>query len=270
MSEHEHKQGNEPVAPSDSAAEELPDETSSPQPSDDFAPDDSAAEELLEQEASASLWKENRQVLILALCVIAFLAVTHFTPLQAWLKSGQQWKHYIDEFGIAAHLVFGAMCMLAVMFGMPRLPLCSVAGAVFGFKEGLVISWLSSTLGSYGSFLLSRWGGRRVAEQRLQRWPWLRTLLAAPSLLRVILVRQLMVPGVVLNLLFGMTAVRHRTFFFGTLLGYLPLNIALTLVGSGLGKETLAESLKQILAALAVINVIAWIVVKLMKKREAY
>ena len=245
MSEHEKKPDEEPVIPSDSAAEEL-----------------------LEQEASASLWKENRQVLILALCVIAFLAVAHFTPLQSWLKSGQQWKRYIDEFGVAAHLVFGAVSATAVMFGMPRLPLCSVAGAVFGFKEGLVISWLSSTFGSYGAFLLSRWGGRRVAEQRIQRWPWLRALLAAPSLLRVILVRQLMVPGVVLNLLFGMTAVRHRTFLFGTLLGYLPLNIALTLVGSGLGKEDFAESLKQILAALAVINVVAWGVVKLVKKRS--
>ena len=244
MSEHEQKQDEEPVTPSDSAAEEL-----------------------LEQEASASLWKENRQVLILALCVIAFLAIAHFTPLQSWLKSGQQWKRYIDEFGVAAHLVFGAVSATAVMFGMPRLPLCSVAGAVFGFKEGLVISWLSSTLGSYGAFLLSRWGGRSVAEQRIERWPWLRTLLAAPSLLRVILVRQLMVPGVVLNLLFGMTAVRHRTFLFGTLLGYLPLNIALTLVGSGLGKENFADSLTQILAALAVINVVAWGVVKLVKKR---
>lgn len=245
MSERDQKQDTEPAAPSDSAVEEL-----------------------LEQQASASLWKENRQILILALCVIGFLAIAHFTPLRAWLESGQRWKQYIDEFGIAAHLVFGFMCLIAVMLGMPRLPLCSVAGAVFGFKEGLVISWLGSTLGSYGSFLLSRWGGRRIAEQRLQRWPWLRALLDAPSLLRVILVRQLMVPGVVLNLLFGMTAVRHRTFLFGTLLGYLPLNIALTLVGSGLGKANMADSLKQILAALAVINVIGWIVVKLVKKHK--
>lgn len=232
-------------------------------------PGGSDAEALLEQEASASLWKENRQVLVLATCVITFLAVAHFTPLESWLKSGQQWKRYIDEFGYAAHLVFAAISSVVIMLGMPRLPLCSAAGAVFGFKEGLIISWLSSTIGSYGSFLLSRWGGRRVAEQRLDRWPWLRNLLVAPSLMRVILVRQLMVPGVVLNLLFGVTSVRHRTFLAGTLLGYLPLNIAFTLVGSGLGKESFADSLKQILAALAVINVVAWIMIKVVKKRRA-
>lgn len=114
---------------------------------------DGDAETLLEREASASLWKENRQVLALAAVVVAFLAIAHLTPLKSWLESGQQWKHYIDEFGLAAHLVFGGASALAVMFGMPRLPLCSVAGAVFGFKEGLVISWLSSTL--WGVWLLS-------------------------------------------------------------------------------------------------------------------
>lgn len=234
------------------------------------APAEGDAEEMLEQEASASLWKENRRVLAFAACVLVFLTVAHFTPLEAWLKSGQQWKSYIDEFGYLAHLVFGLVCTLAVMLGMPRLPLCSAAGAVFGFKEGLAISWISSTLGSYGSFLLARWGGRRVAEQRLQRWPWLLALLTAPSLGRVILVRQLLVPGVVLNVLFGMTSVLHRTFLGGTLLGYLPLNIAFTLVGSGLGKESFADSLKQILAALAVVNVVAWIVLRLVKKRRQH
>lgn len=76
-----------------------------------------------------------------------------------------------------------------------------------------------------------------MTEHRVERWPWLRPLLAAPSLMRVILIRQLMVPGVVLNVLFGMTTVRHRIFLIGTLVGYVPLNIAFTLVGSGLGRE---------------------------------
>jgi uncharacterized membrane protein YdjX (TVP38/TMEM64 family) len=75
-----------------------------------------------------------------------------------------------------------------------------------------------------------------------------------------------MVPGFVLNLLLGMTSVKHRVFLAGTLLGYLPLNIALTLVGSGLGKESLAQSLKQVLAALAVINLLAWVVMRMVKK----
>ena len=72
-----------------------------------------------------------------------------------------------------------------------------------------------------------------------------------------------MVPGLVLNVLLGMTQVRHRVFWFGTLIGYLPLNVAFTLVGSGLGKGDLAQTLAQLLGALAVIHGIAWILWRL-------
>ena len=68
-----------------------------------------------------------------------------------------------------------------------------------------------------------------------------------------------MLPGVVLNAVLGVAETRHRTFLGGTLLGYIPLNVAATLVGSGLGKSSLAQSAVQLMAALAVINVVVWL-----------
>lgn len=219
----------------------------------------------LEEEASQSIWKERRQVLWLACGVAAFMAVAHFTPLKGWITNVQQWKQYLDEFGWPAHAGFMAAAAVAVMFGVPRLPLCGMAGMLFGFGEGLAISLLGTVMGSYGAFLMARHGARRLTDERSQRWPWLKKLLEAPSLLRVLWVRQLMVPGVVLNVLFGMTAISHRTFITGTLLGYLPLNIAFTLVGSGLGKESLAQSLTQVITALVVVNVLGWVVWKIVE-----
>lgn len=246
----------------------MPDEEKMPEAAKVDLPQGEAVE-LLEQEASASLWQENRRLVVLALCCTGFLLLAHFTPLSAWLADWQRWKRHVDEFGPAAHGMFGLLCALAVMAGVPRLPLCAVAGTIFGFMEGLMVSWLGTALGSYGAFLLARWGARRVAAERLQRWPWLRKLLAAPTLGRVIWVRQLMVPGVVLNFLFGISAARHRVFIAGTLIGYLPLNIALTLVGSGLGKAKLIHSLPQILAALAVAYGVAWLVLRLVRQHLA-
>ena len=79
-------------------------------------------------------------------------------------------------------------------------------------------------------------------------------------------VRQLMLPGLVLNVLLGVTGVRHRAFLFGTLLGYLPLNIAFSLVGSGLGKDNLELTFKQLMAALALINIVGWLVWRRVKR----
>ncbi len=222
----------------------------------------------VEQETSRALGKETRQVLFAVLLVAAFMALAHFTPLKAWITNVQIWKEMVREFGWGAHAIFMAACAGAVMLGVPRLPLCAAAGLVFGFGQGLVLSLVASTLGSYGAFVLSRHGFRRAAESRAEKWPWLKKLLKKPSVIRVFWVRQLMVPGLVLNVLLGMTPVKHRRFLLGTLLGYLPLNVAFSLVGSGLGKGSLATTLTQLLGAMAVINIAAWLVYRVMKKQK--
>ncbi|MBB5033860.1 TVP38/TMEM64 family protein [Prosthecobacter vanneervenii] len=229
---------------------------------------DAAVATEVEQETSRALGKETRQVLMAVLLVAAFMAVAHFTPLKAWISNVQTWKKMVHDFGWGAHAIFMAACAGSVMLGVPRLPLCAAAGLVFGFGEGLVISLVASTLGSYGAFVLSRHGFRRAAESRAEKWPWLKKLLKKPSVLRVFWVRQLMVPGLVLNVLLGMTPVKHTRFLLGTALGYLPLNVAFSLVGSGLGKGSLATTMTQLLAAMAVINIAAWLVYKVMKKQK--
>ena len=222
----------------------------------------------VEQETSRALGKETRQVLMAVLVVAAFMALAHFTPMKAGITNVQTWKGFVREFGWMAHAVFMLVTAGAVMMGVPRLAFCSAAGLIFGFGEGLVLSLVGSTLGSYGAFILSRHGFRRAAEARAEKWPWLKTMLKKPSVMRVFWARQLMVPGIVLNVLIGMTPVRHSRFLLGTSLGYLPLNIAFSLVGSGLGKESITTTMTQLLAAMAVINVAAWLVFRFIKKQR--
>jgi uncharacterized membrane protein YdjX (TVP38/TMEM64 family) len=216
----------------------------------------------LQQKANQNWLKENRRLLGLALAVASFMLVAHFTPLRSWISNVQIWKSYIRQFGLIAHIGFTMAIALAVMIGVPRLPLCAVSGLIFGFGEGVILSWLGSSLGSYGSFLLARAGGQTKAQAILNSRPWLQSLTAQPTWLRVAWLRQLMLPGMVINVLLGMTRVRHRIFWLGTLVGYLPLNIAFSLVGSGLGKENLTHTLVQILAALAVINLMGLAIAK--------
>lgn len=222
----------------------------------------------VEQETSRALGKETRQVLTAVLIVAAFMALAHFTPMKAWITNVQSWKGFVREFGWMAHAVFMLVTAGAVMMGVPRLAFCSAAGLIFGFGEGLLLSLVGSTLGSYGAFILSRHGFRRAAESRAEKWPWLKKMLKKPSVMRVFWARQLMVPGIVLNVLIGMTPVRHSRFLLGTALGYLPLNIAFSLVGSGLGKERITTTMTQLLAAMAVINVAAWLVFRFIKKQR--
>jgi uncharacterized membrane protein YdjX (TVP38/TMEM64 family) len=225
--------------------------------------------ERLEEEAWASIWRDNRRIIGLATALAGVVVLVHFTPLASVLEDAQHWKLWIREFGFLAFLGYGMAAALAVMFGVPRSVTCLAAGGLFGSLIGIAVSWVSSTAGSYGAFLLARWGARRPDERTLDRWPWLRELLAAPSVASVAWLRQLPLPGLMLNLMLGVTTARHRVFLAGTLLGYLPLNIAFALVGSGLGKADLVKSLGQFLGAIAVVNLVALLVWRQVKKHRS-
>ena len=189
------------------------------------------------------------------------MLIAHSSPLKSWITNVQLWKGYIRELGWLANAAYGLLCVAAVMVGIPRLTLCAVAGLLFGFGEGLAISLVGSVLGSYGAFMLARkWCGTLIRE-RVGRLSWLKPLLQRPTWLQVFWVRQLMLPGIVLNAMYGLSDILHHTFLLGTFMGYLPLNVAFCLVGSGLGKDSLTKTMVQLLAALAVVNLfgsMAW------------
>lgn len=225
-------------------------------------PDTEQAETMaaLGAETARGLGRERRQIALLVLVVAGFMALAHFTPLKSWLDNAQEWKRAVRDMGWAGHAGFFALTAALVMLGVPRLTLCGTAGLLFGFAEGFVVSLLGSTLGSYGTFVAIRKGFRKSVTAQAETRPWLARMLKSPSLLKVFWVRQLALPGVVLNAVLGVADIRHRIFLGGTLLGYIPLNAAATLVGSGLGKESLQTTMVQLMAALAIVNVALWLV----------
>lgn len=229
-------------------------------------PPDGAPESALAEATVQSIRRENRRVGGLVLLAALLLAISHLTPLGAWIADIQQAKDWLRGHGWTGRAVFAAACALGVLSGLPRLPLCAAGGLLFGFAAGLPLSWFGTAVGSYGVFLLARTGARRAVLARASTVPWLGRLLEKPSVLRIFWARQLMLPGVLINVLLGVTPVSHRAFWFGTLLGYLPLNIAFSLVGSGLGKGSLAHSLAQLLGALGAVHLLGWLLWRLVRR----
>jgi uncharacterized membrane protein YdjX (TVP38/TMEM64 family) len=77
----------------------------------------------------------------------------------------------------------------------------------------------------------------------------------------VFLVRQIPIAGIVPNLIFALTPVRHRVFLVGSFLGYLPSAAWVALIGSGIGKQSLALSMGHISLAmlgLGGVSTLAW------------
>lgn len=145
-------------------------------------------------------------------------------------------------------LLFALATAVLTSVGVPRLLMTGVAAALFGVLWGLVSSQLGAIAGAYATFALARWSGR---EAGLERWPRLRRfsgLLSRKGLIPVLLIRQLPLSSFFINLLLGLTAVRTRDFFLGSLIGFLPEAIPAALIGAGLVQGELATTLKYTLA----------------------
>ena len=201
---------------------------------------------------------ETRRLLILALVVLALLLALHFTPLKAWIDDVQALKQQIRELGWKGYAGFGLASIAAIALGVPRLPLCALAGVLFGFAGGALVSLASGISGSYGAFLIARWGGREWAERKLAgARKNLKDVLTRPTIGSIFVARQLPVPGIVVNVAIGMLPTRHSTFLLGTALGYLPSTAIVALAGSSLGKESLAVAMTQVTLAMAALGALA-------------
>jgi uncharacterized membrane protein YdjX (TVP38/TMEM64 family) len=189
-----------------------------------------------------------RPLLAVAVVLLA-LGLLHGTPLRASLDDHQALKSWLDRQGTLAPLWFvgGGAALTAI--GVPRLALYFAGGAAFGFAAGLLYAQFGSVLGALLTFAAARWAGRAAVEARLAHHPGLRRLLDQRSVLAVFVLRQLPIASAVVSLALGVRHVPAGTFLVGTFVGFLPEGVPLALLGSGLGKTSLALSLLQVAAA---------------------
>ena len=134
----------------------------------------------------------------------------HFTPLRRGSDDLQALKQQIRALRLEGPCGVRSGTIAAIALGVPRLALCALAGALFGFVAGASLRWSRVSLGSYGAFLIARWSGRDWAERRLAgASDKLRAVLATPTITTIFVARQLPVPGILLNVLLGVLPTRH-------------------------------------------------------------
>jgi uncharacterized membrane protein YdjX (TVP38/TMEM64 family) len=170
-------------------------------------------------------------MVLLGLAAVASVALLWAVP-KDWLLLGAEVKAQLAAAGLAAPLVFVAVAAAMIGLGAPRLLFCFLAGWSFGFAWGFALSHLATLLGAYGAFLLAR---KAAPERLLRRYPKLRsaTVPVGRGWWSVLLVRQLPISGLYNDILLGWSPVSHRDFWIGSALGFLPLGVTASLMGSG-------------------------------------
>jgi uncharacterized membrane protein YdjX (TVP38/TMEM64 family) len=195
----------------------------------------------------------------LAVMLGGFLSVIRFSPLGEYLSLAHlgTLEEKLAGFHQWAPVVFLLGGALAISLGSPRSIFSILGGMFFGFWQGTLLTLGAALLGSITIFLLTRWLGRPLFKQRVNKYlAMVEAHVTTNGFLIVVLLRQLPLTCILVNVLIGLTTIPMRTFLWGSVVGLLPETVIFTLFGSSVQENfiwrvSIASSLL-ILLALAV------------------
>jgi len=194
--------------------------------------------------------------------LLALGLLTALPPVRhAILDNQARVKQFIHDCGPWAPAVFTAGVAVLVGCGLPRLAFHFLGGALFAFWSGLLWSSIGTLIG-YGVvfFAVRQLGLREVILRKHPAWAKRAAKLKHNTVPAVILFRQIPLPGMVTNIVLGLSPIRRREFFLGTSIGLFPEAVPMVLIGSGLRKEDLRLTVFYLFGALAlfIAGWIAW------------
>lgn len=186
---------------------------------------------------SKPLWR----ITGLAFLVVALLVGSHFLPLRHWIEV---FTHWSANRGIAGMLLFGAAYVLATLLCLWGALFTIGAGVGFGLWWGILISWVSATVGSALAFLIARYLARGSVERWVQGNAKFSAMDSAVGLhgWKIVLLLRLnpIIPFNLSNYAFGLTRIGFWPYLLASIVGMLPGTAVYAYMGY-IGKVTLAR-----------------------------
>ena len=138
-----------------------------------------------------------------------------------------QFKLAIGKFGLWTPFVFTTLYTIGTIF-IPSTPFMALAGLLFGFKLGILYTFIGSILSSIITYWIAGKLGRekidKVLEHRyLERLGRYNQRLERGAILDLVIMRIMpIMPFNVLNVLMGLSRIKFKEYVFGTILGLIP------------------------------------------------
>ena len=221
------------------------------------------------------IFKENR--LRLALLAVLMVGVASFfmvgghrrLTFEQLTANKDALVRLANEHQLPAAATFVGAYLVLGFFGLPGSTVLNLtAGLLFGFREGLVLVLLASTLASAVAFISFRYLFRQFVERKVRpRFPRLEEDLQREGAYFVFAIRLL--PGIpysLANLVLAVSPVSFHIYLGVTLLALLPRYLLYVYAGTHLGEirspaDVFSPSLIAVLAALGVFPwLVKWVV----------
>ncbi len=165
-------------------------------------------------------------------CIIA-------TVIGIVLLSGidrSQLQLWLQQMGIWAPVLYILIYSIATICILPSTPLNLTGGAIFGAVWGTVWTSIAAILAAVLAFGFSRTIGRSLIEKKLAgKWESIDREMQQGGFFYMFAIRLLpLIPYGIVNFAAGLTSIKFRDYFLGTLLGTVPGILPFVMMGAGL------------------------------------
>ena len=180
---------------------------------------------MAEKSRPTSLW-------IWAGAIVVVVMAFWFLPVPKWIE---MLRGFFAQAGWWGGILFVAVYVLATVLLIPASAMTLLAGGVYGFFAGLLITVLASNLGALCAFVL----GRSLLRSRVEAWARdrprfekVREAIGKNGFKIVLLLRlSPLFPFTVLNYMLGVTSISLPRYVAANVVGMLPGTIVFVYVG---------------------------------------
>jgi uncharacterized membrane protein YdjX (TVP38/TMEM64 family) len=192
--------------------------------------------------------------IVVLLIVIALLLWFNQSYLQLRPYDIRLW---ILSFGFIAPVLYVALYTVRPLILFPASILSLAGGLAFGALWGTVLTVIGATAGAVVSFSLARTMGKNLAKKQWQgNMGKVQRQLEHKGLLYVLLVRLIPIfPFDLISYVAGVSKVRFKAFFAGTLFGIIPGTFAYNFLGASFVKANWQDTLVAVIVFVLAITI---------------
>jgi uncharacterized membrane protein YdjX (TVP38/TMEM64 family) len=168
------------------------------------------------------------RALLLLIFIAAAVYMVRFTAVKD-LLTVERMKQFLDTSGFWAPVLFIVIYTVGICLFVPGTLLTTIGAAIFGAYWGFLYVLIAAILGASAAFFIGRYLGRDFAASvigdRLRRYD---EAIERNGFATVLYLRLIYFPFTAMNFGMGLTRVRFRDYFWGTVLGIIAGTFIIT------------------------------------------
>lgn len=179
--------------------------------------------------------KVKLKFIIFIFLILSLLLVAKFSPLGEYL-SVDKVRNLVDSTGVYGPFIFILIYTVITITLLPGTPFTIASGVLFGTVKGGLLTVIGATVGATIAFLISRFFGEdfveKILRKRFKKVYELDEKIEKKGFLVMLFLRLIPIfPFNGLNFAMGLTKIRLKQYFFGTLIGIIPGTLILANIG---------------------------------------